>query len=51
MEWAVSQCKSNAEKLRMNMFDSNGTVNFYMESWLCNQIHVESPQYTYQKIY
>lgn len=28
MEWAVSQCKSNATKLRVNTIDSNGTVTF-----------------------
>lgn len=28
MEWAGSQCKPNAKKLRMNMIDSNGTVKF-----------------------
>lgn len=32
MEWAGSQCKPNAKKLRMNMIDSNGTVNFVWKS-------------------
>lgn len=32
MEWAVNQCNFNAEKLRTNMIESNGTINLYMEN-------------------